>query len=74
MKESIKLSQMDCYAGKWRAEVQAKSKDIHDEAGLYLQFVEGCGYTVFDLTPDEGRELAKILIQKADEAEKEFKK
>ncbi len=57
MKTQIKLSRMDCYAGKQRAEVMAGDKDY-----FYLQFVEGCGYTVYEITPDEAIELGNILI------------
>lgn len=71
MSESIKLSQMPCYAGLWKAEVIAQepfiptqgkeSIEMYEKPGVTLQFVEGCGYTVFNLTPEEADELVKQL-------------
>ena len=74
MKNSFPLSKMDCYAGKQLVEVSDFSPDIHDEPGMYLQFVEGCGYTVYEITPDEAEKLAALLLAKAKETRKNFKK
>ena len=55
------------YSGNFqRLEVMPFSPDIHDGPGVYLQSVEGCGYLVYELTPDEARKLAKSLIESAD--------
>jgi hypothetical protein len=72
MKDHIKLSKMPCYAGLWRAEVMEFTPDINggNNKGVYLQFVEGCGYSVFELTTDEARELAQILVDKANQTDK----
>lgn len=73
MGNSIRLSQMDCYTGKIRAEVNAFGPDIHSQPGLYLQFVEGCGYDVKTLTPDEAEQLAELLLKSAFRTRKAFK-
>jgi hypothetical protein len=49
-----------------QAEVLGFDPDINGEPGMYLQFVEGCGYDVYELTPDEARELAGELAAEAD--------
>lgn len=71
-KDSIVCSTMDCYAGKWRAEVMAMSPDIHDQPGIYVQFVEGCGYHPFTLTPEEALTLAEKMRQAALHSKKDF--
>lgn len=71
---------MDCYAGKWAVEVMPhepfldeKKTIVHmEQPGMFLQFVEGCGYTVFNLTPNEAESLAKILVQGAKATRKAF--
>jgi len=68
----LTLSQMDCYAGKMLAECMPFSPDIHKEPGMYLQFVEGCGYHVYTLTPDEADKLAEMLRQTAEQSRREF--
>jgi hypothetical protein len=52
-------------------EITAHSPDIHAEPGLYLQRVEGCGYTVTELTLSEARRIAQALNNAADWAEKQ---
>jgi hypothetical protein len=54
-------------------EVVPFSKDIHSKPGIYLQEVEGCGYTVFELTPIEALALAAHLKKAAEETMAEFK-
>jgi hypothetical protein len=73
MKEAITLSLMDCYAGKQLAEVMpwGGGMDGTHVGGLYLQFVEGCGYTVYELTPDEADALALALVRGAAVARQE---
>ena len=58
MNEPIKLSRMPCYAGFWKAQATAHTADIHDKPGVYVQFIEGCGYSVFEMEPEEALELA----------------
>jgi hypothetical protein len=54
-------------------EVLAHDPDIHDEPGVYLQKVEGCGYTVFELTPEEATILGTFLIEQAEESVTAFR-
>lgn len=67
MAKGIDLSRMDCYAGKWRAEILESTPAPTDPPGtepfLWIQFVEGCGYTTFELTPQEAICLGTFLIQ-----------
>ncbi len=74
MAKHIILSRLPAgYDGKkQRMEVMPFSKDIHDAPGIYLQKVEGCGYDVFELTPEEARALAALLEQAAKETQEEF--
>ena len=74
MKTSIDLTEMNNgYDGKpTRLEVSSFTKEIHDRPGVYLQHVEGCGYNVYELNPDQALELAKILIEEANKSKKEF--
>lgn len=65
---------MDCYAGKMRAEANPHEPDIFDEPGVYLQFVEGCGYTVFTLTPEEAEQYADMLKASAKASREAFQK
>lgn len=76
MKDHIELTEMPVnYTGHHsRMEVMEFSPDIHDKPGVYLQYVEGCGYTVYNLTPDEARFLGECLIRKAKETMKAFSK
>ncbi len=72
-KERIELSRMPCYAGKWEATVMPWTlhgayKDEPVDEFLYLDFVEGCGSTVFELTPDEAEKLAGMLMNGAKQA------
>jgi hypothetical protein len=78
MKDSIPLTQMPVnYTGYHdRLEVMAIDPDIHDAPsevpGVYLQHVEGCGYTVYRLTADEARFLGERLIAQAADSLKQF--
>lgn len=73
--DAIKLSRMDCYAGKIRAEVLPWENDGLDRVpGLYLQFVQGCGYSPYEMTPDEADQLAALLRVGAAKARANFKK
>ena len=56
-----------------RMEVIPFSKDIHSNPGIYLQEVEGCGSTVFELTPIEALALAAHLKNAAEESMADFK-
>ncbi len=63
-----------CYTGLYEfLEVSAHDPDIHDEPGIYLQKVEGCGYDVWELTAEEADALAVILAAKAKETRAAFK-
>lgn len=75
LKESVELTEMcEGYDGQLtRFEVLSFSPDIHEKPGVYLQHVEGCGYRVFELTPDEAEALGTILNIKAEESRKAFK-
>lgn len=75
-KDSIELSLMDCYAGKERAEIMVFEKEDgdYDAPGLWLQFVQGCGYTPYQLTANEADKLADILKKGAAKSRKSFKK
>lgn len=70
----IQLTQQSLgYDGKpQRLEVSSFSKDIHDRAGIYLQHVEGCGYMVMEMTPDEALSLAAALTKAAQDTIREF--
>lgn len=70
----IELSQMDCYAGKFKAEAIAHEADVFDEPGVYAQFIEGCGHHVFTMTPDEADQFADMIKAAADKSRKSFKK
>lgn len=74
MKTDMKLSRMDCYAGKIHAETMPHEPDIHDEPGVYVQFREGCGHTVYTMTPDEADEYADMLKVAAAHTRKAFQK
>lgn len=55
-----------CYTGGYRqAQVSAHMPDIWDKPGTYLQIVEGCGYTVYELSPDEAEIIGNQLIRAA---------
>lgn len=77
-KDEVTLSRMDCYAGKQRAEVNAYDPELQLEDGIdappyvWLQFVEGCGYTVYTVTPDEAEDLAVMLFNHAQIARKRY--
>lgn len=65
-KEYIELSKMPCYAGLQQAEVMFNDgKTFNEPPNLYLQFVEGCGYTVYELTADEADKVAEMLVKAA---------
>ena len=69
----IDLSHHKSYTGgQQQAEVQEFGPDIHDGPGMYLQFVDGCGYTVYTLSPDEAEALAKMLTEAAELTRKLF--
>lgn len=74
--EKMDLSRHDCYAGKMRVEVMDASPELqespHPQAYLYLQFVEGCGYSPYELTPQEADHLAHMLQAGAARARKNF--
>lgn len=70
--EKVPLSKMPCYAGNIYVEVTPFSPDLHDNEGIYLQFVEGCGYDVKTLTPNEAEILAKQLQLAAIRTRKSF--
>lgn len=53
-------------------QVLSFSKGIHDEPGVYLQRVEGCGYEVWEMTPEEAESVAKHLLQAAKDSLKSF--
>jgi hypothetical protein len=74
MKDSIVLTEMpvNYTGGHDRLEVMSFDSDIHDRAGVYLQHVEGCGYTVYNLTPQQAIELASILIRQANDSLEQF--
>lgn len=72
MSDKVTLSRMDCYAGKFVAEAVAQEPDIFDEEGVYVQFIEGCGYHVFDMTPDEADTLADRIKEAAAATRKAF--
>ena len=55
-----------------QVEVQEFGPDIHEGPGMYLQFVDGCGYTVYTLSPDEAEALAKMLTTAAETTRKLF--
>lgn len=57
--QSVILSREDCYAGKRRLEV------LPVNGYLYLQIVEGCGYTPVEMTAEEAVNLANILLESA---------
>lgn len=63
-KETVKLSLMPCYAGSWQAEVMTSTPDPgeSEEPHFYLQFVEGCGYSVYSMTPDEAEKVAMNML------------
>lgn len=69
---NVTLSNMDCYAGKWLANAQAHSPDIFDKPGVYLQFIEGCGYSPYTMSPDEADEVADRLKKAAAESRRLF--
>lgn len=77
-RDYIYLSQMDCYAGKWRAQAITMGfydqKDIERGPGVYCQMIEGCGYNVYEMTADEAEKFAEILIQTAKKAREEHAK
>lgn len=57
-----------------RLEVLEFSPDIHDEPGLYLQRVEGCGYYIMQMTPEQAETLAQELLEVAEESRAAFAK
>lgn len=62
----------NCYTGyPFTMNVHPYDPDIHEKPGVYLEFQEGCGYTPYDLTPDEARQVAQALIAAADWADKQ---
>jgi hypothetical protein len=79
MKEHINLSmENNGYDGyPLRVEVLSKTYDPDNgiaggEPGVYLQFVEGCGYDVRVLSVIEAEALASILKHVAAESRKSF--
>lgn len=39
---------------------------------LYLEHVEGCGYTVYEMTAEQAEALAAELLEKVEESRKSF--
>lgn len=76
MKDHIELTEMPVnYTGHHsRLEILGFSPDIHDHPGIYLQHVEGCGYTVYEMTVDQARFLGERLIAQVNESVKAFEK
>ncbi len=74
----IELTKMkNGYDGKpTRLEVQDFDPFIHDGPedgpGIYLQHVDGCGYTPYELTADQAEALAKEILEKVAESRKAF--
>lgn len=78
-KESIKLSRVESsYPSeegvRVRAEIDPFDPDIYAEPGVCLQIADGCGYTVYELTPEEAEAIAKALINAAAKTRKAFDK
>lgn len=73
--EHVNLSkQKVAYDGNpQRLEIVPFSPDIHEAPGVYLQHVEGSGYIVFDLTPEEAYNLGTFLIRAAQKSLRDFK-
>lgn len=80
-KSRVILSRMDCYAGKMEIEVMPSDPSLYEEEEdrgvirkpmMYLQRVEGCGYIVMELTPDEADQLADALKLHAVHTRKRF--
>jgi len=71
MTNEIELTEMKKgYDGRFtRLEVMDFTPEVHDgpedKPGVYLQRVEGCGYMVYDLTPEQAFALADILRAQA---------
>lgn len=64
-----RLSMMDCYAGKWWAEVLPFSPEINDEGpGVYLEMKEGCGHHSHRLMLEEAEKVGLALLAGAAEA------
>ena len=74
MKDSVDLTEMNNgYDGRpTRLEVSPFSNEIHEKPGVYLQHVEGCGYNVYELSPEQALELAELLIRAAKQTKKDF--
>lgn len=71
--DRVTLSKMDCYAGKLLVEAVAHDPNIFDEAGIYVQFIEGCGYSPYTMTPDEADALADRIKEAAAETRRMFR-
>ncbi len=62
-----------CYTGSLTClEVQPFDPEVHTDPGLYLQHVEGCGYTVYHLTCEEAEQLVAHLLRGVTETRKAF--
>lgn len=72
--DNVTLSRMDCYAGKWLAHASGWTPDIHDEEGVYIEFIEGCGHHVYEATPDEADRFADRIKEQAAKSREAFQK
>ena len=70
----IELTEMkNGYNGKPTClETMTFDPDIHDKPGVYLQHVEGGGYTVYEMTLEQAEALAKELLDAAKECRESF--
>jgi len=72
-KTTFTLSLMEGYAGKCLIEVmRGGAEGDSKEPLVYLQKVEGCGYDVWSLTPDECDQVADALKAQAAQARKDW--
>ena len=73
----IELTEMkNGYNGKpTRLEVSALTPVVGQEyPAVYLQHVEGCGYTVYEMTAEQAEALAAELMEKAKKSRESFAK
>jgi hypothetical protein len=74
MTRHVELTEMPRnYTGGFdKLEVLPFSVDCHDRSGMYVQHVSGCGYKVWEVTPDQAEKLAFILLNAAKQVRKDF--
>lgn len=72
MDEKVILSLEDGYAGKRYVEIMDSCPENTSGSIPYLwfQFVEGCGYTDYRMTPDEADKVADMLKTAAERIRK----